>query len=64
MCSFCDKKWEKGKPASLKVHITNHYTSTNIPADVKSYFIKIVANENEKKWKYSFDSETENTLKK
>ena len=48
-CNFCGKKWSRGKPTSLRAHIANHCTSTNIPADIKSYFIKIVANENEKK---------------
>lgn len=58
-CNFCGKKWSRGKPASLRAHIANHCTGTNIPADVKSYFIKIVANENEKKREYSSDSESE-----
>ena len=57
-CNFCGKKWSRGKPTSLRAHIANHCTSTNIPADVKSYFIKILANENEKKKEYS-DSESE-----
>ena len=57
-CNFCGKKWSKGKPTSLKAYITNHCTGINIPANVKSYFIKILANENEKKREYS-DSESE-----
>jgi len=57
-CNFCNKKWRRGKPACLRAHIANHCTSVNIPADVKSYFIKIVTNE--KKREYSSDSETEN----
>lgn len=58
-CNFCGKKWSRGKPASLRAHIANHCTSLEIPADVRSYFIKIVANENEKKREYSSNSESE-----
>ncbi|CAG8746770.1 4543_t:CDS:1, partial [Rhizophagus irregularis] len=57
-CSFCNKKWSRGKPASLRAHIANHCTATNISADVRSYFIQVVANENENKRKYySSDNE-------
>ncbi|CAB4444471.1 unnamed protein product [Rhizophagus irregularis] len=59
-CSFCNKKWSRGKPASLRAHIANHCTATNIPANVQSYFIQVVANENENKREYySSDNEAE-----
>ena len=59
-CSFCNKKWNRGKPASLRAHIANHCTGTNIPADVRSYFIRVVAKENENKREYySSDNEAE-----
>ncbi|POG66160.1 hypothetical protein GLOIN_2v1780924 [Rhizophagus irregularis DAOM 181602=DAOM 197198] len=67
-CSFCNKKWSRGKPASLRAHIANHCTATNISADVRSYFIQVVANENENKRKYySSDNEAksyQNAFKK
>src|SRR6266480_4335244 len=64
ICSICSKKWGRGKPTVLRAHIANHCTSTTVPANVKSYFIKIVTNENERKREYSSDNEAENTLKK
>ncbi len=39
-CNFCNKKWRRGKPACLRAHIANYCTDANIPADVKSYFIR------------------------
>jgi len=63
-CNFCDKSWKRGKPASLRAYIANHCTGTDLPADVRSYFIKIVANENEKKREYSSDNEIENNVSK
>jgi hypothetical protein len=58
-CNFCGKIWKRGKPASLRAHIANHCIGADLPADVRSYFIKIVANENEKKREYSSDNEIE-----
>jgi hypothetical protein len=58
-CNFCGKTWKRGKPASLRAHIANHCTGPDLPAKLRAYFIKIVANENEKNQRDSSDSEIE-----
>jgi hypothetical protein len=58
-CNFCGKAWKRAKPASLRAHIANHCAGPDLPADVRSHFIKIVANEKEKKQEDSSDNEIE-----
>src|SRR6266542_3486174 len=46
-CKFCNKNWTRVKPSSLRAHIANHCTGKDLPGEVRSHFIRIVAKENE-----------------
>ena len=45
-CKFCNKNWTRAKPSSLRAHIANHCTGKDLPGEVRSHFIRIVAKEN------------------
>src|SRR6266542_6156818 len=45
-CKFCNKNWTRTKPSSLRAHIANHCTDKDLPGEVRSHFIRIVAKEN------------------
>src|SRR6266542_4366764 len=56
-CKFCNKNWTCAKPSSLIAHIANHCTGKDLPGEVRSHFIRIVAKENANE--NLFDSEAE-----
>src|SRR6266496_5556109 len=48
-CKFCNKNWTRVKPSSLRAYIAHHCTGKDLPGEVRSHFIRIVAKETQMK---------------